>query len=43
MTAVFLRPQPITRANLQLVIEGGWAPRNAVCQGVAAGSVTACN
>jgi D-xylose transport system substrate-binding protein len=42
MTALFLRPQPITRDNLALVIEGGWAPRGAVCQGVAAGRVPAC-
>ncbi|WP_270935858.1 D-xylose ABC transporter substrate-binding protein [Falsiroseomonas oryzae] len=42
MTALFLRPQPITRDNLALVIEGGWAPRNAVCQGVPAGRLPAC-
>jgi len=43
MTALFLRPQPITRENLALVIEGGWAPRAAVCQGVATGRVPACS
>jgi D-xylose transport system substrate-binding protein len=42
MTALFLRPQPITRDNLALVIDGGWAPRGAVCQGVPAGRVQAC-
>jgi D-xylose transport system substrate-binding protein len=42
MTALFLRPQPITRENLGLVIEGGWAPKDAVCQGVPAGRVQAC-
>ncbi|MGG5822620.1 D-xylose ABC transporter substrate-binding protein [Falsiroseomonas sp. HW251] len=43
MTALFLRPQPITRENLQLVIQGGWATRDAVCQGVPAGRVPACS
>jgi D-xylose transport system substrate-binding protein len=42
MTALFLRPQPITRENLGLVIESGWAPRDAICQGVPAGRVQAC-
>jgi D-xylose transport system substrate-binding protein len=42
MTALFLRPQPITRDNLGLVIDGGWAPRGAVCQGVPAGRLPAC-
>ncbi|WP_439550702.1 D-xylose ABC transporter substrate-binding protein [Falsiroseomonas sp.] len=43
MTARFLAPVPVTRENLGLVIEAGWAPRAAVCQGVPAGRVQACN
>ncbi len=42
MTARFLTPVPITRENLGTVIDAGWAPRGAVCQGVAPGSVPAC-
>ena len=33
--AILLDPIPITRDNLGVVIEAGWAPREAVCQGVA--------
>jgi D-xylose transport system substrate-binding protein len=43
MTSVFLTPIAITRDNLNLVIEAGWATKDAVCQGVKAGSVKACN
>lgn len=43
MTARFLAPVPVTRENLGLVIEAGWAPRAAVCQGIPAGRVQACN
>ena len=43
MTARFLAPVPVTRENLGLVIEAGWAPRAAVCQGVPVGRVQACN
>lgn len=42
MTARFLTPVPVTRANLDLVIEAGWATKEAVCQGVQAGQVPAC-
>ena len=42
MTARFLRPVPVTRENLNLVIDAGWAPRAAVCQGVPAGRVGVC-
>jgi D-xylose transport system substrate-binding protein len=43
MTAIFLKPVAVTSANLGVVIEAGWAPKAAVCQGVAAGKVAACN
>ncbi|QEL24445.1 D-xylose ABC transporter substrate-binding protein [Bosea sp. F3-2] len=43
MTALFLKPVPVTKDNLNAVIEAGWAPKSAVCQGVAAGKVKACD
>src|SRR5262249_24791680 len=32
--ALLLEPVPITRANLDRVIEAGWTTRDAVCRGV---------
>ncbi|RDJ22184.1 D-xylose ABC transporter substrate-binding protein [Bosea caraganae] len=43
MTALFLKPVPVTKDNLGVVIEAGWAPKAAVCQGVAPGKVKACD
>ncbi len=43
MSAIFLKPVAVTRDNLNVVIEAGWAPKAAVCQGVPAGRVAACN
>jgi D-xylose transport system substrate-binding protein len=43
MTALLLKPVPITRDNLHVVIEAGWAPKAAVCQGVPKGKVKACD
>jgi D-xylose transport system substrate-binding protein len=43
MTAIFLKPVPVTRDNLNVVIDAGWATKAAVCQGVAAGKVKACD
>ena len=43
MTAVFLAPVPITKDNLNVVIDAGWVAKDVVCQGVKAGSVDACN
>ncbi|MCP4316989.1 MAG: D-xylose ABC transporter substrate-binding protein [Hyphomicrobiales bacterium] len=43
MNAMFLAPVPITQDNLNLVIDAGWVGKDVVCQGVAAGSVAACN
>ncbi|SIQ29976.1 xylose-binding protein [Rhizobium sp. RU20A] len=42
MQSVFLAPLPITKDNLNLVIDAGWVTKDTVCQGVAAGSVEAC-
>jgi D-xylose transport system substrate-binding protein len=43
MNSLFLAPIPVTRENLNLVIDAGWAPKDVVCQGVAAGTVAACD
>ncbi|MGB3390334.1 MAG: D-xylose ABC transporter substrate-binding protein [Pseudaminobacter sp.] len=43
MNSVFLKPVPITKDNLNLVIDAGWVSKEVVCQGVAAGSVPACD
>ena len=43
MTALFLTPVAITKDNLNVVINAGWASKDVVCQGVKAGSVKACN
>jgi D-xylose transport system substrate-binding protein len=43
MTAIFLKPVAVTSANLGVVIDAGWAPKAAVCQGVPAGKAAACN
>ena len=37
MEAILLKPVPITRANLNLVIEAGWVQKQVVCQGVNVG------
>ncbi|PWJ84926.1 xylose-binding protein [Pseudaminobacter salicylatoxidans] len=43
MTSVFLKPVPITKDNLNLVIDAGWVSKDVVCQGVKAGSAAACD
>ncbi|MCK0196597.1 D-xylose ABC transporter substrate-binding protein [Ancylobacter sp. 6x-1] len=43
MNSTFLKPIPITRDNLGVIIEAGWAPKATVCQGVAKGKVKACD
>ena len=43
VNSVFLTPIPITKDNLNVVIDAGWVSKDVVCQGVAAGSVAACN
>ena len=37
MEAILLKPVPITRANLNLVVEAGWVQKQVVCQGVNVG------
>ncbi len=43
MTSLFLPPIPITRENLDVVIDAGWVTKETVCQGVPAGSVAVCD
>jgi D-xylose transport system substrate-binding protein len=43
MTSLFLKPVPITKDNLDVVIEAGWVPKDVVCQGVKPGTVKACD
>ncbi|WP_062226033.1 D-xylose ABC transporter substrate-binding protein [Aureimonas frigidaquae] len=43
MTSLFLTPVAITKDNLGTIIDAGWVTKDVVCQGVAAGSVPACN
>ncbi|PSM16217.1 MULTISPECIES: D-xylose ABC transporter substrate-binding protein [Nitratireductor] len=42
MNAVFLAPIPITRDNLDVVIDAGWVEKDVVCQGVPAGQLEVC-
>ena len=39
MTSILLTPQPITKSNLNVVIDAGWTTKDNVCKGVTAGSV----
>jgi D-xylose transport system substrate-binding protein len=43
MTSLLLAPVPITRDNLDVVIDAGWVTQEVVCAGVAAGTVAACD
>ena len=43
VNAILLAPNPITKANLNDVIDGGWISKEEACAGVKAGSVAACN
>jgi len=43
MNSFFIAPVPVTKDNLDVVIDAGWVNKDVVCQGVAAGSVAACN
>jgi D-xylose transport system substrate-binding protein len=42
LTTILLKPQPITKDNLDVVLDAGWIDKATLCQGVAAGSVAAC-
>ena len=43
MNSFFIAPVAITKDNLNVVIDAGWVTKDVVCQGVAAGTVAACN
>lgn len=43
MQSLFLEPIPITRENLDLVIDAGWVDKATVCQGVEPGTVPVCD
>ena len=42
LTARFLAPVPVTRANLNAVVDAGWIEKDALCAGVPAGAVEIC-
>ena len=42
LSTILLKPQPITKDNLNVVIDAGWTTKDNVCKGVTAGSVPAC-
>ncbi|HEY6631767.1 MAG TPA: D-xylose ABC transporter substrate-binding protein [Rhizobiaceae bacterium] len=41
--SVFLTPIPITKDNLDVVVDAGWISKDELCAGVPAGKVAACN
>jgi len=43
MHSIFLAPVPITKDNLNLVVDAGWISKDQLCQGVAAGTVSVCD
>jgi len=42
MNAMFLKPVPITKDNLNIVLDAGWISKDALCKGVPAGKVSVC-
>ncbi len=42
MNSLFLKPIPITKDNLGIVIDAGWIKKDEVCQGVKPGTVKVC-
>ena len=42
MTSILLTPIPITKDNLNVVLDAGWIDQATLCQGVTAGSVGGC-
>jgi D-xylose transport system substrate-binding protein len=42
MNSILLAPLPITKDNLNVVIDAGWISKDEVCKGVKAGTVKAC-
>jgi D-xylose transport system substrate-binding protein len=42
LTSIFLTPQPITKDNLNIVLDAGWITQDVLCKDVPAGTVTGC-
>ena len=42
MTSILLKPQPITKDNLQVVLDAGWITKAVLCKDVTAGAVKGC-
>jgi D-xylose transport system substrate-binding protein len=42
VSSILLTPQPITKDNLNVVIDAGWTTKDNVCKDVTAGSVSVC-
>lgn len=42
LDSIFLTPVPITKENLNVVVDAGWIKTDALCAGVAKGTVAAC-
>jgi D-xylose transport system substrate-binding protein len=43
MTSILLAPIPITKDNLNVVLDAGWIDKATLCQGVSAGTVAVCD
>ncbi|PZQ52649.1 MAG: D-xylose ABC transporter substrate-binding protein [Rhodovulum sulfidophilum] len=43
LDSIFLVPVPVTKENLDVVVDAGWIQKDALCAGVAAGTVAACD
>jgi D-xylose transport system substrate-binding protein len=43
LTSILLKPQPITKDNLNVVIDAGWTTKDNVCKDVPSGSVSVCS
>ncbi|MEQ9812362.1 MAG: D-xylose ABC transporter substrate-binding protein [Azospirillaceae bacterium] len=43
ISSMFLAPVPITRDNLDVVVDAGWIPAEELCQGVPSGTVEVCD
>jgi D-xylose transport system substrate-binding protein len=42
INSIFIKPQAITKDNLQVVLDAGWITKDVLCKDVAAGSVAGC-
>ena len=42
VSSILLKPIPITKDNLQVVLDAGWITKDKLCQGVTAGAVPGC-